>query len=95
MSLFQAREFWTAATGAEEEFGSGCLAVGNLDNDRSGHLKLATGSFGGMLRLYYPRERDFKLEDLMLEQNMERPILQIMAGKFLSDSVQFKLPAPI
>ena len=47
-------------------------AVANLDNDPSGALKLATGSFGGMLRLYYPRERDFKLEDLMLEQNMEK-----------------------
>ena len=43
--------WWQASPGADEEFGPECLAVGNLDNDRSGHLKLATGSFGGMLRL--------------------------------------------
>ena len=68
MSLFQAREFWSAATGTEEEFGGGCLAVANLDNDSGGPLKIAIGSFSGMLRLYFPRERDFKLEDLMLDQ---------------------------
>ena len=86
MSLFQAREFWSAATGTEEEFGGGCLAVANLDNDSGGHLKIATGSFSGMLRLYFPRERDFKLEDLMLEQDMGRPILQLLCGKYLPDS---------
>jgi len=82
MSLFQAREFWSAATGTEEEFGAGCLAVANLDNGSGGHLKIATGSFSGMLRLYFPREREFKLEDLMLEQDMGRPILQLLCGKY-------------
>jgi Bardet-Biedl syndrome 9 protein len=86
MSLFQAREFWSAATGTEEEFGGGCLAIANLDNDPGGQLKIATGSFSGMLRLYFPREREFKLEDLMLEQDMERPILQLLAGRYLPDS---------
>ena len=50
MSLFQAREFWSAATGTEEEFGGGCLAIANLDNDPGGQLKIATGSFSGMRR---------------------------------------------
>ena len=91
MSLFQAREFWSAATGTDEEFGGGCLAVANLDNDPNGLLKLATGSFGGVLRLYLPREREFKLEDLMLEQSLDRPILQLLAGRFTSDSERVAL----
>jgi hypothetical protein len=46
--------------------------------------KVVTGSFQGMLRIYNPRERDFKIEDLMLEQNLEEPILQLEAGYFSS-----------
>jgi len=59
--------------------------VGNIDNDPSGNAKVVTGSFQGMLRIYNPRERDFKIEDLMLEQNLEEPILQLEAGLFSSN----------
>jgi len=86
MSLFSSREWWTVAPGVDEEFGPGCVAVGNLDNDASSGLKIATGSFNGTLRVYSPRQREAKLEDLMLEVSLDLPILQLSAGRFLADS---------
>jgi len=59
--------------------------MGNVDNDPSGEVKVVTGSFQGMLRIYNPKERDFKVEDLMLEQNLEEPIIQVEAGHFTSN----------
>ena len=47
-------------------------------------VKVVTGSFQGMLRIYNPKERDFKVEDLMLEQNLEEPIIQVEVGHFTS-----------
>ena len=64
MSLFHVREWWGVTPGSSEEFGGECLAVGNLDNAPDGALKLATGSFSGLLRLYSPREAGFKVEDV-------------------------------
>ena len=39
----------------------GCVTVGNLDNASDGALKVATGSFSGMLRLYQPREASYRV----------------------------------
>ena len=86
MSLFTVREWWGATPGASEECGDGCLAVGNLDNAADGALKVAMGSFSGMLRLYYPREPTYRVEDLMVEHQCDAPVLQLAAGQFLSDS---------
>lgn len=36
MSLFQVREWWHVTVGEGEEFDSGNMVVGNLDNDPSG-----------------------------------------------------------
>lgn len=86
MSLFSVREWWLATPGADEEFGSGCLAIGNLDNTADGALKVATGSFAGLLRIYNPRDREYRVEDLMLEHQLSAPVIQLAAGQFLSDS---------
>ncbi len=77
MSLFTVREWWGVTPGANEEFGSGCVAVGNLDNAPDGHLKVATGSFAGLLRVYQPKEPGFRVEDVVLEQALDAPILQV------------------
>lgn len=45
--------------------------------------KIVTGSYHGMLRIYFPHQREYKIEDLMLEQDLGHPILQIECGKFL------------
>ena len=46
--------------------------------------KIITGSFQGNLRIYKVKERDFKPEDLLLEQQLEGPILQVATGHFSS-----------
>ena len=81
--MHSALQWWQATPGAEEEFGPGCVAVGNIDNEPNGMCKVATGSFTGMLRLYYPRDRDFRVEDLMLESSLDGPIIQLAMGAFL------------
>jgi Bardet-Biedl syndrome 9 protein len=44
----------------------------------------AVGTFNGMLRIYRPSGRDFKPQDLQLEQQMGAPILQLGIGYFSS-----------
>jgi Bardet-Biedl syndrome 9 protein len=41
-----------------------------------------TGSFQGNLRIFLPRERDYRAEDLLLEQELDQAILQLEAGRF-------------
>lgn len=86
MSLFQAREWWSTQVSEDEEFDTGCLCLANIDNEPSGANKIITGSYQGMLRMYYPKQKEYKIEDLILESNMEAPILQIEAGRFVQGS---------
>mmetsp|Transcript_47987 Transcript_47987/g.121864 ORF Transcript_47987/g.121864 Transcript_47987/m.121864 type:complete len:863 (+) Transcript_47987:26-2614(+) len=83
MSLFQAREWWSAQAGHDEEFDVGCLCVANIDNEPGGTTKIITGSHQGILRMYGPKQKEYKIEDLILEKNMEAPILQVAAGRFV------------
>lgn len=86
MSLFQAREWWCTQAGQDEEFDIGCLCVANIDNEPGGTNKIITGSYQGMLRMYCPKQKEYKIEDLILEKDMELPILQVAAGKFVQGS---------
>jgi Bardet-Biedl syndrome 9 protein len=45
-------------------------------------VKILTGSLQGNLRIYLPKERDYKPEDLLLEQELEQAILQLEVGRF-------------
>ncbi|RLN50612.1 hypothetical protein BBJ29_002636 [Phytophthora kernoviae] len=83
MSLFQVREWWTAKGEQDEEYTPGALVVGNVDNDASGHVKIVTGSLNGVLRVYCPTQSDFRIEHLLLEENLQRPILQLELGYFI------------
>jgi Bardet-Biedl syndrome 9 protein len=47
-------------------------------------VKVIVGSFQGLLRIYQPREREYKVEDLLLEVELEQAILQLEAGRFSS-----------
>mmetsp|Transcript_45793 Transcript_45793/g.143249 ORF Transcript_45793/g.143249 Transcript_45793/m.143249 type:complete len:891 (-) Transcript_45793:279-2951(-) len=83
MSLFRARQSWSTTVGTEEEFHHGSLAVGNVDNDPNGHDKVVVGNLQGKLRIYYPHGKEYRVEDLMLEQSLPGAILQLAIGRFL------------
>lgn len=47
-------------------------------------VKIITGSLQGQLRVFLPTGQAFKPDDLLLEQQLEHPILQLEAGRFSS-----------
>lgn len=46
-------------------------------------VKIVTGSLNGVLRMYSPTHNEFKIEHLLLEENLHHPILQIEMGYFI------------
>jgi len=103
MSLFQARCFWNASTGSKEDSDADCLCVANIDNEPSSpssgggsagfqgrfeRNKIITASYQGILRIYHPKKRDYKIEDLCLEQDMGAPIIQMAVGRFTNSSIK-------
>lgn len=46
-------------------------------------VKIITGSLQGVLRVHLPHRQDCKVEDILLEQELEAAILQLEAGRFL------------
>ena len=91
MSLFGTHEWWSATIDAQEEFDQGSLCIGNIDNEPSGAMKIITGSFEGILRIYFPRNAEYRIEDLMVEQSLGQPILQIEIGRFIPSSKHLAL----
>lgn len=84
MSLFKTRDWWCTKCGNGDEFDHGSLAVGNVDDAQDGGVKIVTASFSGMIRVYAPKERDYKVDDLVLEVDLKLPILQVEVGVFVS-----------
>lgn len=83
MSLFRAREWWSTKIGDGEEFDCRSMAVGNIINETRGGMKVVTGSLQGILRVHHPAEAGFRIEDLLLEQDLGAPILQVSIGRFI------------
>ena len=69
-----------------EEYDTGCMVVGNLDNASPASDKIAVGSQSGMLRIYNPTKPGYRVEDLMLEESLDAPILQLALGLFVPSS---------
>ena len=90
MSCFKLQEWWSVQAGAGEEFASGAMVVGNLDNSGSGN-KVAVGSLEGLLRIYAPTRPEFRVDDLLIEVDLHAPILQLLAGTFLPLSLNVSL----
>ncbi|XP_059194305.1 protein PTHB1 [Centropristis striata] len=90
MSLFKARDWWSAALGKGEEFDQGCLCVGDVDNSGTGHDKVVVGSYMGMLRVFSPHANKSSeggvVEALLLEVQLQNAIIQVEVGKFVSCS---------
>ena len=94
MSLFKAKEWWSVKVGIDEEFDGNNMSIGNLDNevqaddDKKIVNKIVVASFTGKLRIYKPFSLDgsngggYKVEDLLLEQEFGKPILQTLIGRF-------------
>ncbi|XP_068751344.1 protein PTHB1-like isoform X1 [Montipora capricornis] len=91
MSLFKARDWWATYAGSDEEFDRGCLCVANIDNNSSPFDKIIVGSYHGILRIYCPKPPSFKPDDLMLEVQLQQPILQVESGRFVSGVDQLHL----
>ena len=87
MSLFKLQEWWSIqCCEDEEEFDSGCMCIGNLDNANPSTNKIAIGSLAGRLRIYAPINPSFKVDDLIIEISLGQPILQILTGQFIPAS---------
>ncbi|NXX93256.1 PTHB1 protein, partial [Centropus bengalensis] len=88
MSLFKARDWWSTVLGEKEEFDQGCLCVADVDNSGTGQDKIIVGSYMGYLRIFNPQPvkpgDGVQPEDLLLEVQLQEPILQVEVGKFVS-----------
>jgi len=87
MSIFQPKEWWSAKVGNGEEFDYNSICVANIDNEQGDEPKIIVGSFEGVLRIYKPNRKGnhkYHAEDLIIEKNMEGPILQVSCGTFSS-----------
>jgi len=69
-----------------EEFDQGSMVVGNVDNSDPPVDKILVGSFQGMLRMYFPSKAQYRVEDLVHEDSVKLPILQLCLGKFIPSS---------
>ncbi|KAM7382893.1 hypothetical protein PAMP_002590 [Pampus punctatissimus] len=92
MSLFKARDWWSATLGEGEEFDQGCLCVGDVDNSGTGHDKVVVGSYMGMLRIFFPHTNKSgeaglgSAEAQLLEVQLQHAVIQVEVGKFVSCS---------
>ena len=85
MSLFHTKEWWSHKADQPSECSPSSLLCCNIDNDQSGSDKVVTASFSGHLRIFTPTQPN-RIENLLLEQQMDEPILQIEAGRFIPAS---------
>ncbi|KAF6204168.1 hypothetical protein GE061_002508 [Apolygus lucorum] len=96
MSLFKARDLWSARCGNDETFEKSSLLVADLWGQGSDHLTI--GSHEGVLRIFHPfadaqvsPERGFSPIDVVIEIDVGQPILQLAAGRFISGSKSLSL----
>ncbi|XP_017775274.1 PREDICTED: protein PTHB1 [Nicrophorus vespilloides] len=96
MSLFKTREFWSVTDDTEEEFDQSSLKISRLNGDSDFVL---IGSHSGLLKIYKPSTdlnennvlSPYKANDLIIEKNLNFPILQIGVGKLVSGSNQVQI----
>jgi len=86
--MLHLRKFWSAPLC--EEFSDGGMIVGNIDNALDGVPKIVTGSLQGTLRVHNPELRDSDAEStrvtsLLLEVQLEAPVLHLKLGRLLPD----------
>lgn len=83
MSVFQLNDWWTVQVSSTEEFDHGSMCVGNIDNAYPAMDKIVVGSLSGVLRIYSPTKPGYRIEDLVIEEDLGIPILQLLIGKLI------------
>ena len=86
MSLFKTKEWWTTRLGSDEEFDAAGVVVSNFDAAEDGQDKIIVGSLAGVLRILQPSSNDYQVKDLLLEEDLGSPILQVLVGRFVPKS---------
>ena len=82
--MFRLKEWWGVQVGETgEEFDLGCMAIANVDNSRPPQDKVVVASQQGLVRVYNPSHASYRAEDLMLEDALGEPILQVLVGRFV------------
>jgi hypothetical protein len=89
MSLFKARDLWSAQCGEDETFDRACIITANLG---SRHDKIIVGSHSGYLRVFEPsferledgKMTGYKPTNLLIEMLLPQPVLQISVGRLVS-----------
>ncbi|KAE9544899.1 hypothetical protein AGLY_000442 [Aphis glycines] len=89
MSLFKVRDCWSTVCGRGETFGCDALAVDDLFG--AGEDNIILGSLDGVLRVYGvhsapPSNLQYSPSDLLIEMQMDSPVLQVCTGKLISCS---------
>jgi hypothetical protein len=85
MSVFQTQDWWTCQVSEGEEYDFGCMVVGNIDNSPPPLVnKIAVGSQAGIFRMYQPTKPAFRVEDLVLEEDL------LLAFRFCSCSIKYR-----
>ena len=82
MSIFQTKAWWSTKVGANEEFDHNHLCLAELNPSEPNQSYIIIGSFSGFLRIYDPKRRNYKIEDLIYETDLKNPIIQIITGRF-------------
>lgn len=86
MSLFQNKEWWNTKVGENEEFDTNHLFIASLDPSNPQESHVIVGSFQGKLRIYSPKFREYRIEDLLFEKDFQTPIIQVSVGYFIPTS---------
>ncbi|XP_046745105.1 protein PTHB1 [Diprion similis] len=99
MSLFKTREWWRTQCGENEAFDNHSLLVTPLFGPDI-HSVIIVGSHNGYLRIYKPSSKwieegktltGYKPTDIILESSLEKPIIDLNVGKFVSGSQHLHL----
>ena len=91
MSLFETKEWWGTRVSETEEFDTNHLCIAPLNHANPDQQLIIIGSFSGFLRVFSPKQRKFRIEDLLMEHNFEAPIIQVGAGQFLPTAQELAL----
>ncbi|EDW56619.1 GM15832 [Drosophila sechellia] len=83
MSLFNVCSWWSAqCSDPGEEYDVASLLCARFGLETQEKDYIIVGSQTGQLIIYYPHNRGFDATDLLLETQMEAPIIGLYAGKF-------------